>query len=115
MAQVLHVAPVNPVEQVGAGVGGAGVGGAVGGTTILRTNVGAVVTNWFVAVPDSVRVTVLVLAVVDVVVTEIVFAALSPADHERDVGLYVTPGTAVGVSLMLAPTRGGLLGSTVTV
>ena len=55
------------------------------------------------------------LDVVDVVVTEIVFAALSPADHERDAGLYVTPVTAVGVNVMLAPTAGGLLGDTDTV
>ena len=43
--------------------------------------------NWAAAVPDSARVTVFVLDVVDVVVTEIVFAALSPDTHVRDAGL----------------------------
>ena len=44
-------------------------------------------TNWAAAVPDSARVTVFVLDVVDVVVTEIVFPALSPDAHVRDAGL----------------------------
>ena len=54
------------------------------------------------------------LDVVDVVVTEIVFAALSPADHERDAGLYVTPVTAVGVNVMTLASVGPALGVTVT-
>ena len=53
------------------------------------------------------------LDVVDVVVTEIVFAALSPADHERDAGLYVTPVTAVGVNVMTLARVGPALGVTV--
>ena len=53
------------------------------------------------------------LDVVDVVVTEIVFAALSPADHERDAGLYVTPVTAVGVSVIALASVGPALGVTV--
>ena len=54
---------------------------------MMTEKVGAVATNWAAAVPDSVRVTVFVLDVVDIVVTEIVFAALSPDTHVRDAGL----------------------------
>ena len=77
------------------------------------------VTYWYAAVPDSVRVTVFVLDVVDVVVTEIVCAVLSPdargnAFHVRDAGLYVTPVTAVGVSVTTHPPVGAALGVTVT-
>ena len=57
------------------------------GKSMMTVKVGAVATNWAAAVPDSVRVTVFVLDVVDVVVTEIVFAALSPDPHVRDAGL----------------------------
>ncbi len=56
-------------------------------TSIMTEKAGAVATNWATAVPDSARVTVFVLDVVDVVVTEIVFAALSPDVHVRDAGL----------------------------
>ena len=56
-------------------------------TSMVTEKVGAVATNWAAAVPDSARVTVFVLDVVDVVVTEIVFAALSPDAHVRDAGL----------------------------
>ena len=56
-------------------------------TSMMTEKVGAVATNWAAAVPDSARVTVFVLDVVDVVVTEIVFAALSPDTHVRDAGL----------------------------
>ena len=54
---------------------------------MMTEKVGAVAPNWAAAVPDSVRVTVFVLDVVDVVVTEIVFAALSPDAHEKNAGL----------------------------
>ena len=57
------------------------------GQSMMTVKVGAVATNWAAAVPDSVRVTVFVLDVVDVVVTEIIFAALSPDAHVRDAGL----------------------------
>ena len=83
-------------------------------TSMVRENVGGVVTNWYAAVPVGIRVTGFVLGVIDVVVTEIVFAALSPADHERDAGLYVTPVTGVGVSVMTQPPVGAVLGVTVT-
>ena len=56
-------------------------------TSMVTKKVGAVATNWAAAVPDSARVTVFVFDVVDVVVTEIVFAALSPDAHVRDAGL----------------------------
>ena len=56
-------------------------------TSMVTEKVGAVATNWAAAVPDSARVTVFVLDVVDIVVTEIVFAALSPDTHVRDAGL----------------------------
>ena len=56
-------------------------------TSMVTEKVGALGTNWAAAVPDSARVTVFVLDVVDVVVTEIVFAALSPDTHVRDAGL----------------------------
>ena len=56
-------------------------------TSMMTEKVGAVATNWAAAVPDSARVTVFVLDVVDVVVTVIVFAALSPDAHVRDAGL----------------------------
>ena len=56
-------------------------------TSMMTVKVGAVATNWAAAVPDSARVTVFVLDVVDVVVTEIVFAALSPDAHVSDAGL----------------------------
>ena len=84
------------------------------GPSIMTVKVGAVVTYWATAVPVGVRVTTFVLAVTDVVVTEIVFAALSPADHERDAGLYVTPVTAVGVSVIALASVGPALGVTVT-
>ena len=83
------------------------------GPSMMTEKVGAVVTNWYTAVPDCVRVTVFVLDVVIVVVTEMVFAALSPADHERDAGLYVTPVTAVGVSVIALASVGPALGVTV--
>ena len=56
-------------------------------TSMVTEKVGAVATNWSAAVPDSARVTVFVLDVVDIVVTEIVFAALSPDPHVSDAGL----------------------------
>ena len=56
-------------------------------TSMMTEKVGAVDTNWAAAVPDSARVTVFELDVVNVVVTEIVFAALSPDAHVRDAGL----------------------------
>ena len=56
-------------------------------TSMVTEKVGAVATNWAAAVPDSARVTVFVLDVVDIVVTVIVFAALSPDTHVRDAGL----------------------------
>ena len=55
-------------------------------SSMVTEKVGAV-TNWAAAVPDSARVTVFVLDVVDIVVTEIVFAALSPDAHVSDAGL----------------------------
>ena len=57
------------------------------GTSIMTVKVGAVVTYWTTAVPVGVRVTTFVLAVTDVVVTEIVFAVASPDAHVRNVGL----------------------------
>ena len=53
----------------------------------MTENVVAVVTYWATAVPVGVRVTTFVLAGVDVVVTEMVFAAASPDAHVRKVGL----------------------------
>ena len=60
-----------------------------------------------------------VLDVFNVVVTEIVFAALSPDAHVKDAGLNAIPGTAVGrtvgVTVMFFPVEGELLGFTDTV
>ena len=53
-----------------------------------------------------------VLDVVDIVVTEMVFGAVSPVFHESIAGMYVTPATAVGVSVM-GPDVGAPLGVTV--
>ena len=74
----------------GAGVGGAGVGGAsvgVFGVSMMTEKVGAVVTYWPTALPVGVRVTTFVLAVTNVVVTEMVFAVASPDAHVRNAGL----------------------------
>ena len=57
------------------------------GPSIVRTNVGGDTTNWYAAVPDTAKVTVFVLVVVDVVVMEMVFGAASPDAHVRDAGL----------------------------
>ena len=57
------------------------------GVSMVRENVGGVVTNWYAAVPVGIRVTGFVLGVIDVVVTEIVFAVASPDVHLRNVGL----------------------------
>ena len=56
-------------------------------TSMVTEKVGAVATNWAAAVPDSVRVTVFVLDVVDIVVTVNVFAALSPDANVGDAGM----------------------------
>ena len=81
-----------PTGVGGAGEGGTGVirtvvAGHVLATSMMTEKVGAVDTNWAAAVPDSARVTVFELDVVNVVVTEIVFAALSPDAHETGPGL----------------------------
>ena len=55
--------------------------------SMMTEKVGAVVTYWPTAVPIGVRVTAFVLAVTDVVVTEIVFAVASPDAHVRNAGL----------------------------
>ena len=81
--------------EEGTGVPGAGeegscvteIGVDVLATSMMTEKVGAVATNWAAAVPDSVRVTVFVLDVVDIVVTEIVFAALSPDAHVRIISI----------------------------
>ena len=57
------------------------------GVSMMTEKVGAVVTYWATAVPVGVRVTTFVLAVTDVVVTEIVFAVASPDAHVRNAGL----------------------------
>ena len=85
------------------------------GPSMMTENVVAVVTYWATAVPVGVRVTTFVLAVVDVVVTEMVFAAASPDAHVRNVGLKSTPETGVGVSVMVVPAVGKALGVTVTI
>ena len=84
------------------------------GPSIVRINVGGDTTNWYAAVPDTAKVTVFVLVVVDVVVMEIVFGAASPTGHESISGMYVTPATGVGVSVITLASVGAALGVTVT-